>query len=242
MTIQTLINCYSFVHGYDFSTDINQLKLDVGVNQLNSTVFGPSGYTSVIGGLKTWSYNLGGFWQSATSGAVDPEAFPDLGTADRVYTSGADQTAGTAAFLGRGGKFDYSIGGAIGEIMPFSLNCYNTDRYGVVRGQLGAAKGNVSATGALGSGLLLGAVATGQYLYASFHVFTAGTTITVTVQSDDNAGFSSPTTVGTIGPLTTTGGTWMTRVAGPLTDTYYRFTVTAITGTFNVAGAIGIGS
>jgi hypothetical protein len=71
-------------------------------------------------------------------------------------------------------------------------------------------------------------------------VFSAGTTITVQVQSDDNAGMSSPTTVATIGPITVVGGTWMTPIAGPITDTYYRMNVSAITGTFSVAGAIGI--
>jgi hypothetical protein len=92
----------------------------------------------------------------------------------------------------------------------------------------------------LGTGYQLGAVAATQYLYGALHIFTAGTTITVVLESDDNAGFSSATTRATLGPLTTTGGTWATRVAGAITDDYYRFRVTAITGTFSVAGSAGI--
>ena len=84
----------------------------------------------------------------------------------------------------------------------------------------------------------LGAVGASEALYAAFHVISSGTTITVALQSDDNAGFSSPTVRATLGPITTAGATWV-RVAGPFTDTYYRFVVTAITGSHIVAGAIG---
>jgi hypothetical protein len=144
----------------------------------------------------------------------------------------------------QGGKFSYSLGGQIGEILPFDLDMMGSHgASGLVRGQITKAKGTVSATGASGTGVNLGNVATGQYLYATFHVFgTPGTTITAVIQSDDNAGFSSATNRITFGPITTAGGTWGTRVAGPLTETHYRLNVTAITGTFTVAAAIGIGS
>ena len=62
----------------------------------------------------------------------------------------------------------------------------------------------------------------------------------LTIESDDNGSFTSATTRATIGPLTATGGTWVTRVAGAITDDYYRFNVTAITGTFSVGAAFGI--
>jgi hypothetical protein len=43
----------------------------------------------------------------------------------------------------------------------------------------------------------------------------------------------------TFGPITTVGGTWGTRVAGAITDTWWRLRVTAITGTFQIACAAG---
>jgi hypothetical protein len=116
-----------------------------------------------------------------------------------------------------------------------------TNGVGVVRGGVAKAKGNVSSTGATGSVQQLGDVAANEFLYATLHVFSAGTTITVQVQSDDNSGFSSPTTRATFSGVTTAGGNWVTRVAGAITDTYWRFNVSAVTGTFSIAGAIGIG-
>lgn len=239
MTVLALTNAFSFVHGYDFSTDLNKLQLNAEATALDSTTFGAT-YRSMAGGLKSWNYDMAGYWQSATSQAVDPESFPDLATAGRVFTVGADQTAGTACYMGQGGKFSYMLGGSLGELMPFSLSSTNTDRYGLIRGQVAKAKGSVAATGALGSSLNLGAVGSTQYLYATFHAFSVGTTVTVIVESSADNTFGSPTTRISFTGVTTVGGTWGTRVAGAITDTWYRMKVSAITGTFSVAGAIGI--
>jgi len=143
--------------------------------------------------------------------------------------------------MARLGHFNYQLLGAHGEAAPFSLTAAGTDGYGVVRGKLAKVKGDVSATGATGSVVELGEVAADDYLYATFHVLSAGTTITVQVQSAAVVGFGSPTTRATLGPITVTGGTWAVRVAGPITDEFFRFNVSAVTGTFSVAGAIGIG-
>ena len=110
----------------------------------------------------------------------------------------------------------------------------------MARGKLTLSATNVTTTGAKGTGVLLGAVGATQYLYATVHCLTAGTTVTIKIQSDDNAGFTSPTDRITLSAITATGGTWVTRLAGSITDTYYRFNVTAVTGTFTLAGAIGI--
>lgn len=231
-----------WVHGYDFTTDLNQVSLNITAEQLDATTFGGGGYRARQGGLRSVESQVAGFWQSATSGAVDPETFPDLGTADRVVTLAPDSAETTPAYLFQAGKFAYQPFGQIGALTPFSLNMAGTNGVGVVRGQVAKAKGNVSATGATGSGVNLGAVGASQYLYASLHVFSAGTTVTIVVESDDNANFTSATTRATLGPITTTGGTWATRVAGSITDTHYRFRVSAVTGTFSIAGAIGVGS
>lgn len=245
MAVLALVNATTWVHGYDFTTDLNEVGLTFEVEDKDTTTFSATStdvYRSRIGGLKSVEAELAGFWQSAASGAVDPESFPDLGVADRVVTmSGTGATETSIAYMFQAGKFAYSLFGEIGEVTPFSLSMLGTNNVGGVRGQIAKAKGNVSATGALGSAVNLGAVGASQFLYATFHVFTAGTTITVLLESDDDPGFGTPTTRATIGPLTTTGGTWAVRVAGALAETHYRLNVSAITGTFNVAGAIGIG-
>jgi hypothetical protein len=238
-----LTNAFVFCHGYDFTSDINQVSLESDVNLVEVTTFGSGGWKEFKPGLKDLKFSERGFWASAASASPDTEAFPDLAIADRVFTVGPAATAGEVAYLFQGAKTAYSLLGAdVGEAAPFTLAAVNTDQAGVVRGALAAAKGNVSATGALGSALNLGAPTSSQYVYATLHVFSAGTTITVQVQSDDNSGMSSPTSRGTIGPLTTAGGTWMTRIAGPFAgETWWRLNVSSVTGTFQVAGAVGIG-
>jgi len=244
MSTFVLTDVTTWIGGYDFTCDSSSASLQVKVDDQETTTFCTNGWKSRVGGLREVSCDLDGFWQAGT-GQVDPEMFSTIGNSNEPVTqSPTGSVAGSPAFMYLGGKFSYEIFGDLGDIAPFSVSVMSTDGIGVVRGQIAKSKGNVSATGVLGSGLTglstNSQVGTGQYLYATLHVFSAGTTVTVQLQSDDNAGFSSPTTRATLGPVTTTGGTWMTRVAGPITDTYYRFNVSAITGTFSVAGAIAI--
>lgn len=242
MSLFALTDCTTWIAGHDFTTDSNKISVEVSVDDQDSTVFGSGGYKSRVGGLKDVDLSLEGFWQSATVDAVDPESFPDLGVADRVITVSPTGVALAPAYLLQAGKFKYSIGDQVGNLMPFKLDCSGTNGVGVIRGQVAKARGSVSGTGPLGSVLNLGAPSASQYVYAALHVFgTPGTTITVQIQSDDNSGMTTPTTRGTIGPLTAAGGTWLGRVAGPFAgETYWRMNVSAITGTFIVAAAIAI--
>lgn len=243
MTEYALLNVFSYVHGHDFTTDTNMAKIAAEAAALDATTFGSNGWKETAFGLKNCSFDMSGWWQSALADAVDPEAFGDLGVTDRAHTVGTVQAEGTPAFLFLAGKANYQpLQGGIGALAGFTLNSRGTNGQGVIRGQLAKAKGAVSATGVLGSGVNLGAVASNQFLYATFHVFTVGTTITVQLQSAPTNAFSSPTTRATLGPFTTRGGSWMTRVAGPITDSWFRFNVSANTGSHVVAGAIGIGS
>ena len=240
MTAAPLVwkDCSVWMDGLALTTQANEMSLGLSVEEKEITTFGSGGYKSRIGGLKDTSLGVKGFMD--TSAAIDLDTFTNLGVANRLITTSTDGTAGATAFMFRAGEFEYQHDGGIGDVAPFDLKISATDGLGPVRGKIAAAQGNVSATGQLGSGQNLGAVGSTQYLYASLHIFTAATTITVKVQSDDNSGFSSPTDVATLGPLTAIGGTWMTRVAGPLTDTWWRFNVSAITGTFNVGAALAI--
>jgi hypothetical protein len=241
MAVLSLTDAYLYGAGYDFTTDTNTATLTTDVAQLDKTNFGSGGWQESIGGLRTSSLAWSGFWQvdGVSDQAVDNQAFSALGTS-QVYTFGPIETEGQPAYLLNAMKSQYTLGGQVGEIAPFSLAANASGSYGTIRGQLAKARGTVSASGALGTGLNLGAVSATQSLYCTFHVLSAGTTITVQLQSDDNSGFTTPTTRATIGPLTTSGGTFVTPVAGAITDTWYRLNVSAITGSFIVAGAIGI--
>jgi len=241
MAVEALLDAFAYVAGHDFTTDTNQGQLNMEAAALDATTFGSNGWMENAYGLRSFDFSYSGFWQAALSDSVDDESFGDIAI-PRAHTWGLKEVEGSPAYIFNAAKTSYQLGGEVGPLAPFTLASNGTDKFGVVRGQLAKAKGAANATGALGSVVQLGAVAANQYLYATFHVFSAGTTITVQVQSDDNAGMTTPTTVATLGPLTTRGGTFMTRVAGPITDSYYRFNVSAVTGTFVAAGAIGIGS
>lgn len=243
MATLALLNCFAHVAGHDFTADTNQLNLNVDVTALDKTTFGSAGWTELAGGLKDLTFDMAGFWQSAASDAVDVEAFPDLGVRNRAHTVGPVNTEANPAYMFQGGKFTYNLLGEINTLAPFTLNSRNTDGVGAVRGQLAAKKQNVSAVGTFGSGVNLGAGAAGKFLYATLHAFSVGTTITIDIESAPTSAFVAldTTTRATIGPITARGGTWVPRVdASAITDPWWRFNVTAVTGTFSVAGAIAI--
>lgn len=241
MTSFALTDATIWIGGYDFTGDSNELSLEISADELECTVFGGGGYKSRAAGLRNTEMSVGGYWQSATTDAVDPQVFPNLGTVDRVVTLAPTSTETSVAYMFQAVKLGYQMFGDVGSVTPFTLSAQGSNGIGTVRGQVAKAKGTVSATGALGSVVNLGAPTSTQYVYATLHVFSAGTTITVQVQSDTASNFPSATTRATIGPLTTTGGTFMTRVAGPFAgETHWRLNVSAITGTFQVAGAIAV--
>lgn len=241
MSTLVLTDSTVWAGGYDMTTDLNQIALRAEVEDKDTTTFGRGDWRTRQGGLRDVSADLSGLWQ-AGAGAIDAEAFTRLGVKDRVMTVTPDGEAGSVAYMFQAGTFSYEAFDQVGELAPFNLAAKGTNKAGLVRGRVAAAKGTVSATGAIGTAVNLGAVVSGQYLYAAVHVFTAGTTVTLKIQSDNAANFPSPTDVATLSAITTAGATWVTRVAGPITDTHFRLNATAVTGSFVLAAAIGIGS
>lgn len=242
MSTIALLNAFSYVDAHDFTGDTNQISLNMEAAALDKTTFRSSGWTELVGGLKTSTFDQSGYWQAGTD-QVDPDAFTNLATRNRVHTMGPVETEQNTAYMWQAGHFSYQLLGTLGELAPFTLQSQGTDGVGVLRGQLAKELGNVSATGATGSAVNLGAGSAGDFLYMAFHVFSAGTTISAKIQSDNAEAFSSPADVvgATVGPITTTGGTWMTRVdASAISDTWFRLNVTAITGTFSIAAAMAI--
>lgn len=235
-----LVDVTTHVAGYDMTTDMNQLSLSASADELEDTTFGSNKYRTRKPGLKDVEADLEGYWQAGTS-SIDNEAFTNLGVADRVITMSPTGVEGETAYLWRGEKFSYAAFGSIGDLAPFSLNMKGSNGQGLSRGVFLKSKANVAATGATGTAYqLVGGVASGAALYGAFHVFSVGTTVTAVVESATANTFSGATTRLTFGPITAVGGT-MVRLAGPITDTWFRVRVSAITGTFSVACSMGIG-
>lgn len=236
MPVRVLTDACVYIGAYDYTGQTNQAKIaSEGVN-LDKTTFRSGGWNEGTIGLKSVDFQVSGFWPpDANSGGFD-----QIGAANEVHTVAMSETEGEPAEMWQGVRYNPQIGAAVGDLAPFSVSSYGDDGIGVVRGALLKEMATVSGTGATGTGVQLGAVAAGQYLYATFHVFTAGTTITAVLESDNASNFPTATTQITFGPYTTTGGRWGVRVAGPVTDDWYRFRITAITGSFIIAGAAGI--
>ncbi|HEY0643873.1 MAG TPA: hypothetical protein VGD39_10675 [Nocardioides sp.] len=226
------------------TADLNNTGLELSYEALDSTTYGPTRTArSRIGGLSDVTLNEQGLWQAGAD-TIDPTAFAGLKGLQPV-TNSPDGLESSVAYFYQARQFSYQLFGEVGQILPFQLTAQaakgaGTAGVGEVRGRVLKTKANVSATGATGTAYELGATSSSQHLYAIFHVFSVGTTITAVVESDSDNTFASATTRITFGPITTTGGTWGTRVAGAITDTWYRVRVTAITGTFSIACAAGI--
>lgn len=238
-----LTDAYLYAGGYDFTTDTNSATLTLDAAALDATTFNSSGYVEQVGGLKSSNLAWSGFWQSASGvsdQAPDNQAFPMLATS-QPYTFGPVETEGQVAYMFNAMKSNYTQGGDVAALAPFSLTAMGASPDGTIRGRLSKARGTVAGTGAIGTGVNVGALSSTQSLYATLHIFSAGTTATIALQSDDNSGFTSPTVLNTFSAVTASGGTWMTKISGPITDTWYRFVVTAITGSFTLAGAVGKG-
>lgn len=240
-------NITTWFAGYDMTGDLNQVQMPIEFEAQDSTTFGTQAVPRVgrsrKAGLETVSSSLNGF-VDFDDDAVDEQAFGFLSGSAQPLTHTPTGAEGDVAYFWEARHFSYQAFGQVGAMTPFSLSAQSSTAsgpaVGAVRGRVLKGVGSVSATGATGTAYELGEVAAGQHLYAALHVFSVGTTLTVVLESDDNADFSSATTRATFSGVTAVGGHWAARVAGAITDTFYRFRVTAVTGTFSIAGVAGI--
>ncbi len=238
-----LTDVFLYGDGFAYKPVASRFTASGERESVQSTVFGSGGAHEYAKGLEDVTAELGGNWGSQTTGGVDEELWlAHQQDGERIWTVGMAETATQPAVAFKAAQMNYQAwDSAVGELAAFIANLAGKGGYGLLRGQLAKAKGSVSATGLLGSVVNLGAPTTGQRVFAILHVFTAPTSITVQVQSDDSSGFGSPTTRGTIGPVTTAGATFMTPVAGPFSgETHWRMNVSSLTGTGEVAGFLAV--
>lgn len=211
---------------YDLSADLNALSLGSGVEAKDTTRFGQYERTA-IPGLRSTRLEMSGLWDADGSDEPD-DVIPDsLGVTGSIITVGLEKgAAGERCEFFRASLGEYRKFGRLGEVMGFDLSAFLSNETSVPGFILG--NGSVSGTGA-GTAYQLGAIASGKYLYAAAHRLTAGGSVTIQIQSDDNSGFTSATTQATI-TLAPNGASFITPVAGPITDDYWRYNVSALSG------------
>lgn len=248
MATIALLNVGSYVDGHDFTGDSNSTRLTLGRVELDCTTFRSGGWTELTGGLRTVEFTQSGHW-SADSG-LDAAGWTDLGATERVHTIVPQEVPGTVAYFWRSQRFAYQpLGGSVGDLAAYELRSSGATREGVIRGRLAVAPWSpatgaavtYNSTGQAGEAVELPAVGAGQAVYAAVHVLTAGATVTLELESDSTEDFDdNPTVQATVGPLTAAGGTWVAPITGPITDTWWRVNIDAITGSFVIAVSLGV--
>lgn len=231
-----------FLAGYDLSGELNATSFDYGAEMLDDTRF-TSGARINKPGLLTARIAHEGYWRADGDGP-DDAIFDRLGTAN-VVTSLVPETGavGEVAYTFRAVHPEYSLGGPVGALLPFSVTAEGDDGIAPVRGKVLQATGSVTASGT-SDGVEIGAASSDQTAYCALHVVSAdGTspTLDVTVESDVDDTFSSPVTVATFSQQTGIGSDWQTN-AGANSDTFYRvsYTVGGTSPDFSFAVIVGI--
>lgn len=243
-----------FSGGIKLSCFTDQLSLEMNADPVEFTTYCSTGAREYRQGLRTWQVSAQGFADFAAVGATTGGLVPGeeivpanmAGTTTNLTVCPVDGTEGAVAYLAAGAYSQMNLlGGAVGDPGRYGFTAVPAtlaDGHKMVRGRLEANRTVTSSTSTTGT--QFGAVASGQRLAASLHVFTlSGTspTLAVKVQSDDNSGFSSATDRITFSTASTRSGQF-SYIDGPVTDDYWRVTWTiGGTGTPTVAFAVAFG-
>lgn len=224
MSTQVISGAKLFVAGYNFSGQTNSLGMSHGVEELDATTIEDD--TRIReGGLFTFGMSHEGFWAGGAD-QIDDVLFSKIGLSDEIMTMcPVDGTEGSVAYSGLLNLASYNPGGQVGELFAFNVE---GEASGLpIRGTIvhnGEESGNH-----IGTAFNLGAVASGQSVYAALHVFSGSGDLDVKVASDAVQAFTtSPedqitfTQVGTA----TARASERKVAAGPITDTWWRMEAT----------------
>lgn len=238
-----LTNTRLFIAGADLTGASNKVEIKAQHEVKPATTFGSEGWTEVLAGLGSADFDVEGYFDAGDPSNPDDTAWASLGAVAAWTVCPVNGAANAVAFFTRALESGYDpIKGDVGEIAGFTAS--GKSAWPVVRGRVAQAPGSpISATGN-GSALNLGAVSTGQSLYAAVHVLSAsGTTpsLTVSIESDDAETFLDPVERIAFDAATAVGGQ-IKRAAGPLTDTFYRasFDVSGTDPSFLAVVVIGV--
>lgn len=241
MAVSVMLNCKVLVGGYDFSGLHNSLALEYGAEMLDETVFqaGVGTATRLFKpGLKTFSFNGNVFFDTT----VDEVMFNRVGATREVMSfANVGETEGDICFTTRGVTATYNpASGSVGELLQGTIEGRNNNQ-ALVRSRL-MKRGNITSTGN-STGLNIGSLS-GKRIFSGLHVTTPATggvpSITGIIESDDNSGFTTPTTRLTHAAITVRGADWQEVLLGAVTDNYWRakWTVSGVE-TFNVFWTFG---
>jgi hypothetical protein len=221
---------------YNLTPNTMAVSLNVGAQEVEGTAFADAFVNYIASPLKTAALGVQGYTEYSTP---DLGIATEIGLGNTVVTLADGRSDGDRAWFLNSLVTKYQpLAGKVGDAAKFDLGVATSDR--LIGGWL-QAYGSKTVTGN-STGMQLGALSATQSMYASLHVVTAtGSTLNVIVESDDNSGFTTPTTRITFTQVTTTPIAYLSSVAGAVTDTYWRmkWTITG-GGPYYIVGAIGI--
>lgn len=219
----------------DLSCFANQVEVMSDVSTLDATTFCSGGWDTPIAGRFTTSISASGPTDMATAtaaqtSAVDEVLAVDLGATYTLAVVPMGSTSGAVGYFTQGMLMNRQVlGGTVGDLATHSVMFRGTTP--MIRGTVLHAA-DLTATGS-SAVRQLGAVSASQRIWCALHVLavsgTSTPTITVKIQSDDNAGFTSATDRITLSSATGKSAQFSSAL-GAITDDYWRASWT-ISGT-----------
>jgi hypothetical protein len=246
MAIQFWQNMSILVGQLELACHGKNVDLSTEVEPLDTTALCTTGWTTVVGGLKSGSVDME-LMADFADGLNDEQLWSYLGANDTAHSIVTNSADGSIAYLFKGIPLSYKIiDGAPGDLAMASISGRSASSP-VIRGRL-LHPGSASRTSSsVGTGRQLGDVDATQRVYAALHVITvSGTspTLDVIVQSDDNSGFTTPTSRITFSQATAAANRQQfLSTAGAIADTHWRVSYTiggSDTPTFAFAVTVGI--
>lgn len=225
---------------YDLSGFANQTTPSRDVEKKDSTTFADAGKKRVEAGFETTSLKAKVFWRANSASFLSHDILAESWKVAGVPVSFSmvAGAAGDPVMFFKALEAAYTCGGQVGEHIMSDVEAVATGDtpciYGTVL-DVGA-----KSTGGSGTAMQLGLVGAAQKLYAALHVTAATGTLTLKIQSDDNAGFSSPTDRLTFTGASAAGWQWLELAGAVATDTYWRSSYTLPSGTATFALHVGI--
>lgn len=246
MAVQIWSNMSILTGGYEIGCKAKNVMLDAECAVLDTTALCVSDtYQTFIGGRKKVTFSMEGMADFAT-GQVDP----NISTAGTLGVSGvpfsilpAGITDGSKAYTTSSLSLQYTPISGGGDLSMFKLAGSGVGAP-LIKGTLLHPTATARTSSSTGTGRQLGAITATQRMYGALHVLSAGTgSMTVKIQSDDNASFTSATDRITFTAATAATYQWSS-VAGAVTDDYWRvsYTISGGAPSFVFAVIAGIGA
>jgi hypothetical protein len=241
---QILLDVRLFAAGADLSGNSSKAEITAEVEEKDTTNYRSGGWKEVLGGLASSAINAEGQWEAGDPGLIDDSTWATLGGVGPWTVTPGEATVGALAYFTNALRSSYKLGGSIGDVAPWTGAASGT--WPMVRGQIAHPPGTARTASGVGTSMQLGAIPAGKRLYAAVHVLsvagTATPTITARVESDDNTGFASPSTVLTLSGATAPGGQIARTDGTAVSDDWFRiaWTITGTAPSFLFAAALGI--